>query len=462
MDFLVPKLSATMESAKVLRWLKQPGDKIKSGDPLVELETDKAAMEVESPVDGVLGAIAAAEGADVAIGGKLADIAEAGGAAAALPGHASRPVAAAQGARATPAGATAASGPCNHPLPKPTAVAAALPRRQPAVVEGGPARILASPLARRAGARAGPSTSPRWPAPRAPASARPTSSPHGAPPPPRPQRRGIAPPQAAPSDGAAVPLTAMRARIAETVTVSRQTIPAFDARPLRLDRGGRPGEGDGSAADIERDAGVKLTLTDFFLQALADTLFHNPAMLQRFADAGGRPGSVRDGTVDVGLVVAVDGGMMIPVVPDLGGRSLAEIGIARRDATQRVRSGRLGRGRRRAGADRVVESVPRRGRPLRGDHRTRPVVGAGRRPRARCGGGARRHSRGGDRRLPHAVGRPPADRRHRRRSLPRPARRPHRIRPLAGVGSSTRPTHTKALEVRRCVLRGSRAPRTSA
>jgi pyruvate/2-oxoglutarate dehydrogenase complex dihydrolipoamide acyltransferase (E2) component len=58
MDFLVPKLSATMESAKVLRWLKQPGDKIKAGDPLVELETDKAAMEVESPVDGVLGQIA--------------------------------------------------------------------------------------------------------------------------------------------------------------------------------------------------------------------------------------------------------------------------------------------------------------------------------------------------------------------------------------------------------------------
>ena len=79
MDFLVPKLSATMEEAKVLRWLKQPGDKIKSGEPLVELETDKAAMEVESPVDGVLGAIVAAEGADVAVGGKLADITEVAG-----------------------------------------------------------------------------------------------------------------------------------------------------------------------------------------------------------------------------------------------------------------------------------------------------------------------------------------------------------------------------------------------
>ena len=85
MDFLVPKLSATMESAKVLRWLKQPGDAIRAGDPLVELETDKAAMEVESAVDGVLGQIVAAEGEDVVIGAKLAEIVEAGGAPAPKP-----------------------------------------------------------------------------------------------------------------------------------------------------------------------------------------------------------------------------------------------------------------------------------------------------------------------------------------------------------------------------------------
>ncbi len=47
MDFLVPKLSATMETVKVVRWLKEIGDKVAIGEPLVELETDKAAMEVE-------------------------------------------------------------------------------------------------------------------------------------------------------------------------------------------------------------------------------------------------------------------------------------------------------------------------------------------------------------------------------------------------------------------------------
>ena len=71
MDFLVPKLSATMKSATVLRWLKQAGDKVRMGEPLVELETDKAAIEVEAPADGTLEAILAPEGAQLPIGATL-------------------------------------------------------------------------------------------------------------------------------------------------------------------------------------------------------------------------------------------------------------------------------------------------------------------------------------------------------------------------------------------------------
>ncbi len=72
MDFLVPKLSATMETVKVLRWLKQAGDKVAMGEPLVELETDKATMEVESPVDATLEAVLGAEGDDLSVGAVLA------------------------------------------------------------------------------------------------------------------------------------------------------------------------------------------------------------------------------------------------------------------------------------------------------------------------------------------------------------------------------------------------------
>src|SRR5271157_5649055 len=72
MDFLVPKLSATLETVKVLRWLKQVGDKVAMGELLVELETDKATMEVESPVDATLDAVAGAEGEDLSVGAVLA------------------------------------------------------------------------------------------------------------------------------------------------------------------------------------------------------------------------------------------------------------------------------------------------------------------------------------------------------------------------------------------------------
>src|SRR5689334_24972438 len=93
MDFVVPKLSATMESAKVLRWLKQPGESFKQGEAIVELETDKSAIEVEAPVDGTLTAVVAADGADVGIGGLLARLEPKGGAtvAAAAPAAAVMP-----------------------------------------------------------------------------------------------------------------------------------------------------------------------------------------------------------------------------------------------------------------------------------------------------------------------------------------------------------------------------------
>src|SRR5215831_1436391 len=78
MDFIVPKLSATMESATVLRWLKQAGQRVRMGEPLVELETDKAAIEVEAPADGTLESILAPEGTQLPIGAALGRLATSG------------------------------------------------------------------------------------------------------------------------------------------------------------------------------------------------------------------------------------------------------------------------------------------------------------------------------------------------------------------------------------------------
>ncbi|MBR0680505.1 2-oxoglutarate dehydrogenase complex dihydrolipoyllysine-residue succinyltransferase [Roseomonas eburnea] len=91
-DILVPTLGESVSSATVARWLKKAGEAVAADEPLVELETDKVTVEVNAPSAGVLEAIAAAEGAEVAPGAVLGSIA-AGAAAAAKPAPAPQPVA---------------------------------------------------------------------------------------------------------------------------------------------------------------------------------------------------------------------------------------------------------------------------------------------------------------------------------------------------------------------------------
>ncbi|MBT7663946.1 MAG: dihydrolipoamide succinyltransferase, partial [Rhodospirillaceae bacterium] len=70
-DIVVPTLGESVTEATVARWLKQPGEAVAVDEPLVELETDKVAIEVPSPAAGVLSEITAPEEATVAMGGLL-------------------------------------------------------------------------------------------------------------------------------------------------------------------------------------------------------------------------------------------------------------------------------------------------------------------------------------------------------------------------------------------------------
>jgi len=70
----MPQLGLTMTEGKVIRWLKAAGDPVKTGEPVVEIETDKVTAEVEAPADGVLGQILAPEGASVPIGGLMSHV----------------------------------------------------------------------------------------------------------------------------------------------------------------------------------------------------------------------------------------------------------------------------------------------------------------------------------------------------------------------------------------------------
>ncbi|MDH4120485.1 MAG: 2-oxoglutarate dehydrogenase complex dihydrolipoyllysine-residue succinyltransferase [Deltaproteobacteria bacterium] len=74
MDITVPDMGESITEAKVARWLKQPGDTVTPGEPLVELETDKVMVEVPAPGAGVLGALAAPEGATVQVGQRLGSL----------------------------------------------------------------------------------------------------------------------------------------------------------------------------------------------------------------------------------------------------------------------------------------------------------------------------------------------------------------------------------------------------
>ena len=74
-DVLMPALSPTMEKGNLAKWLKSEGDKVKAGDVIAEIETDKATMEVEAVDEGTLGKILIPEGtADVAVNTPIAVI----------------------------------------------------------------------------------------------------------------------------------------------------------------------------------------------------------------------------------------------------------------------------------------------------------------------------------------------------------------------------------------------------
>jgi pyruvate dehydrogenase E2 component (dihydrolipoamide acetyltransferase) len=340
MDFLLPKLSATMETAVIGKWFKKAGDVVKSGEALVELETDKATLEVESPVDGTLAEIVAETGAELEIGAVLARI-EAKG----------------ESGKAFAASATASAASDRAVAPSSTAAVAAseaapVTRTASARAAAGaaPSRIFSSPLARRLAGLHGVELSELT-----------GSGPHGrirkrdvmaavkpgeTQRPSATARSAVEQGQAAGVRGAktvggkAALLSPMRAGIAASVTLSRQTIPSFV-----LDRWvdtGAIGRARGLLGpEIEQQSGVKLTFTDFLLQAIADSLGQAPQLLDRYVEENGKPARIPGTSIDIGLVVAVTGGVMIPVIRDLAGKSLAAIAAERQAAVQRARSGRL-------------------------------------------------------------------------------------------------------------------------
>jgi pyruvate dehydrogenase E2 component (dihydrolipoamide acetyltransferase) len=391
-NILMPALSPTMEKGNLAKWLKKEGDAVKSGDVIAEIETDKATMEVEAVDEGILAKIVVPEGtADVPVNQLIALIAgegedpgsvTAGGTPpAAAPGPAAPAPAAAPSpsAAATPqANATAAGGPQGHisyarvdtapegPAKAAHAAGGAKPdgAGQPAPAGGQGARIFASPLARRIAKEAGvdlgslEGSGPQGrivekdvraamtggPAKAAAAPAQPVPA---AAPKPAAAPTALATPMAdeqvkkffEPGSYEEIPHDSMRKVIARRLLESKQTIPHFyltldcelDALlSLREQINAAAPQQDGKPA-------YKVSVNDFVIKALALALVKVPDANVSWTEGA----MLKHKHADVGVAVAIPGGLITPVVRRAEAKTLSVISNEMKDFAARAKARKL-------------------------------------------------------------------------------------------------------------------------
>jgi pyruvate dehydrogenase E2 component (dihydrolipoamide acetyltransferase) len=352
-NILMPALSPTMEKGNLAKWLKKEGDKVKTGDVIAEIETDKATMEYEAVEDGTLAKIVVSEGTqDVAVNSVIAVLAGEGEDVKA---------AAAGAAKAPPPKAAEAPKPAAKPEPPkaaPPAPPAPTPKAEAPAAAPRPAgtRTFSSPLARRLANEAGidlTRVSGSGPhgrviardieaaksgqglraAPAAPAPAAPTpiaASPSDA------QIRALY------ADGSYdfVPHDSMRKIIAQRLTLSKQTIPHFY---LTLDCDiGRllAARAEINAAAPKTQNGqpaYKLSVNDFVIKALALALQRVPDANVTWTEAG----MLHHHHSDIAVAVAIKGGLMTPVVRQAETKSLSVISNEMKDYAARARTRHL-------------------------------------------------------------------------------------------------------------------------
>jgi pyruvate dehydrogenase E2 component (dihydrolipoamide acetyltransferase) len=346
-EIRMPALSPTMTEGNLARWLKKEGDQVVAGDVIVEIETDKATMEVEAVEEGTLGRILVADGTEgVAVNAPIALLLEEGEDAAALEGF--KP----SDGETAPEPKPAEPGEAKT-LPASAEEPAAAPEEKPAPRArkggNGAERIFASPLARRMAQQAGIDLSrlegsgPHGriikvdieraiqagvPEKARPAEARPAEKPRPA------EAPGVAPP--APPTGAPaepheeIKLSNMRKVIARRLTEAKQSIPHYY---LTLDCELDPLLKLRKELNARAGADYKLSVNDFLIKALALALRKVPAANRAWG--GDRLHQFLD--VDVGVAVAIAEGLVTPVIRRADQKGLAAISKEMRDLSARAR-----------------------------------------------------------------------------------------------------------------------------
>jgi pyruvate dehydrogenase E2 component (dihydrolipoamide acetyltransferase) len=320
---LMPALSPTMTEGKLASWHKQEGDSVASGDVLAEIETDKATMEVEAVDEGVVGKLVVPEGTEgVAVNAVIAYLLADGEDPSAL-------AAAMTEAPAPPAA---------QPAPAPEAAPAPTPEAAPAAPRGnGDGRIHASPLARRMAQQAGLAlTAVSGSGPNGRIVKRDVEAALA-----RGITRAVTPAAPVPAGPPPLvpafelqPLSAMRRIIAQRLTEAKQTVPHFyltvDCELDRLLQARK------EINDLAGEA-AKLSVNDLLIKAAALALIQVPAANAAWSDDGIKLYK----SADVSVAVAIDGGLITPVIRGAEGKGLAAISREMKELAARAREGKL-------------------------------------------------------------------------------------------------------------------------
>ncbi len=346
-EILMPALSPTMEEGKLASWMVKEGDEISSGMVIAEIETDKATMEVEAVDEGRIGKILIGAGTEgVKVNTPIAILLEDGEDASAIEALASRPAPTAPDNSPAPASAS--------PPPAVATAAAPVPTAPSAGSSG--QRIKASPLARRLAVAAGIDLA-----------AVAGSGPHG-----RVIKRdieaakvaGVTSPAPASQGALTLPTTplqpslsddkilalyeegtyeviphdGMRKVIAQRLTESKQTVPHFYLSiDCVLDELLRARSRMNAASPKEGPRAYKLSVNDFIIKAMALALQQVPAANASFTDGG----MLRHRHSDVGVAVAIEGGLFTPIIRHAEYKTLGEISMEMKDLAERARKRRL-------------------------------------------------------------------------------------------------------------------------
>ncbi|HEY6925349.1 MAG TPA: dihydrolipoamide acetyltransferase family protein [Steroidobacteraceae bacterium] len=316
----IPKVGLVMENARLVRWLKSVGDVVKQGEPLLELETEKSVVEIESTASGRLVEILLQVDQEVRVGDRVAwlesdtNVPAVGERAPASAG------ALAQGHRSTVAVPPAAPTGRIKSSPVARRLAAEHSVDLSQVRPTGPrGRVQLSDVRREIETRGGQQGS----SPRAPSVLAQV----------RPGAEG----------GGVQRLSSMRRAVARSMTLSNATIPQFiveravDWTTLQAIRAKLTAELPANAA--------KPTVNDFLLQAVARTLVAFPQLNATFSgDATSSDAALLPATgTHIGLVVAIENGLLVPVLHDVDRIGIVELARRRNDTVQRALSGKLKR-----------------------------------------------------------------------------------------------------------------------